>query len=103
MKSVSYKIFCSPKEEPYTVHDGKVIGSMNIVFDDDLENNEIVSKFTFSETLLKVEAWPKDHPNHVRIVHNKTREKVWHPLEDQGELLYPEIGLGKRWMRRERR
>ena len=34
---------------------------------------------------------PKDHPNHVRIVHNKTREKIWYPLEDQGELLYPEI------------
>ena len=63
VKAVRYKIFCSKIEEPGTIEDGKVIGSMDIVFDQDLKNNEIMSKFIFSETLLKVEVWPKDLPN----------------------------------------
>jgi hypothetical protein len=34
---------------------------------------------------------PDDHPNHVQIVHHKTGEAVWHPLEDRDGRFYPEI------------
>ncbi len=34
---------------------------------------------------------PENHPNHVRIFHHKTGEKIWHPLQDKGQLLYPEL------------
>jgi len=32
----------------------------------------------------------RDYPTHFRIEHNKTGAIVWHPLEDDGERLYPE-------------
>ena len=35
---------------------------------------------------------PADRPNEVRIIHNKTGEEVWQPLETKdGRKLYPEI------------
>ncbi len=34
---------------------------------------------------------PGDRPQHVRIVHHKTGEVVWHPLETEGERFYPEL------------
>ena len=34
---------------------------------------------------------PPDRPIHVRIVHHKTGEIVWHPLEAGGERFYPEL------------
>lgn len=34
---------------------------------------------------------PPERPNHVRIFHHKTGEEVWHPLEDDGDRLYPEL------------
>ncbi len=34
---------------------------------------------------------PTERPDHVRIVHHKTGEIVWHPLEAAGERFYPEI------------
>ena len=34
---------------------------------------------------------PPERPNHVRIVHHKTGEIVWHPLEASGEQFYPEL------------
>jgi len=34
---------------------------------------------------------PSDRPSHVRIVHHKTGEVVWHPLEVHGERFYPEL------------
>ena len=34
---------------------------------------------------------PLDHPNHVRIFHHKTGEKIWHPLEANGVRFYPEL------------
>jgi hypothetical protein len=34
---------------------------------------------------------PPERPKHVRIVHHKTGEVVWHPLEDVGEVFYPEL------------
>jgi hypothetical protein len=34
---------------------------------------------------------PPERPNHVRIVHHKTGEVVWHPLEAGGERFYPEL------------
>lgn len=34
---------------------------------------------------------PPGRPNHVRIVHAKTREILWLPLEDEHGLLYPEL------------
>lgn len=34
---------------------------------------------------------PPEKPHHVRIVHHKTGEVVWHPLEVSGERFYPEL------------
>jgi hypothetical protein len=34
---------------------------------------------------------PPERPTHVRIVHHKTGEVVWHPLEAGGERFYPEL------------
>ena len=34
---------------------------------------------------------PIERPHHVRIVHHKTGEIVWHPLEAGGERFYPEL------------
>lgn len=34
---------------------------------------------------------PANRPNHVRIVHHKTGEIVWHPLEADGDRFYPEL------------
>jgi hypothetical protein len=34
---------------------------------------------------------PSERPNHVRIVHNKTGEVVWLPLEQSGTLFFPEL------------
>jgi hypothetical protein len=34
---------------------------------------------------------PSDRPNHVRIVHHKTGEEVWHPLSENGQPFYPEL------------
>ena len=34
---------------------------------------------------------PIERPHHVRIVHHKTGEIVWHPLEASGERFYPEL------------
>jgi hypothetical protein len=34
---------------------------------------------------------PAERPNHVRIVHHKTGEVVWHPLVGDGERFYPEL------------
>lgn len=34
---------------------------------------------------------PPERPNHVRIVHHKTGEVVWHPLEAGNERFYPEL------------
>lgn len=34
---------------------------------------------------------PAERPTHVRIVHHKTGEIVWHPLEANGERFYPEL------------
>jgi IS5 family transposase len=34
---------------------------------------------------------PIERPRHVRIVHHKTGEVVWHPLEADGERFYPEL------------
>lgn len=34
---------------------------------------------------------PVERPNHVRIVHHKTGEVIWHPLEAEGERFYPEL------------
>ena len=34
---------------------------------------------------------PAERPRHVRIVHHKTGEVVWHPLEADGERFYPEL------------
>ena len=34
---------------------------------------------------------PAERPTHVRIVHHKTGEIVWHPLEDSAERFYPEL------------
>jgi hypothetical protein len=34
---------------------------------------------------------PPDHPTHVQIVHHKTGDIVWHPLEDAEGRFYPEI------------
>ncbi len=34
---------------------------------------------------------PPERPNHVRIIHHKTGEVVWHPLEHDGQRFYPEI------------
>ena len=33
---------------------------------------------------------PSERPNHVRIVHHKTGEIVWHPLQVGAERFYPE-------------
>jgi hypothetical protein len=34
---------------------------------------------------------PADHPFHVRVLHHKTGEIVWMPLEDEAGLLFPEL------------
>jgi IS5 family transposase len=34
---------------------------------------------------------PLEKPHHVRIVHHKTGQVVWHPLEAFGERFYPEL------------
>ena len=34
---------------------------------------------------------PSERPNHVRIVHHKTDEVVWHPLDENGQRFYPEL------------
>ncbi len=34
---------------------------------------------------------PAERPTYVRIVHHKTGEIIWHPLEAEGKLLYPEL------------
>lgn len=34
---------------------------------------------------------PPERPNHVRIVHHKTGQVVWHPLESAGECFYPDL------------
>lgn len=34
---------------------------------------------------------PAERPNHVRIFHHKTKEVVWHPLEENGQRFYPEL------------
>ena len=34
---------------------------------------------------------PTERPNHVRIVHHKTGEEVWHPLDENGQQFYPEL------------
>jgi hypothetical protein len=34
---------------------------------------------------------PAERPRHVRVVHHKTGEVVWHPLEADGERFYPEL------------
>jgi len=34
---------------------------------------------------------PSKRPNHVRIVHHKTDEVVWHPLDENGQQFYPEL------------
>jgi IS5 family transposase len=34
---------------------------------------------------------PLERPNHVRIVHHKTGEVVWHPLQAGHERFYPEL------------
>ena len=34
---------------------------------------------------------PSEKPQYVRIVHHKTSEIVWHPLEAFGERFYPEL------------
>jgi hypothetical protein len=34
---------------------------------------------------------PAERPCHVRIVHHKTGEVVWHPLEAGGERFYPDL------------
>ena len=34
---------------------------------------------------------PPEHPKHVRILHHKTGETVMLPLEDDDQLLYPEL------------
>lgn len=34
---------------------------------------------------------PAERPRHVRIVHHKTGEIIWHPLETAGERFYPEL------------
>ena len=34
---------------------------------------------------------PTERPQHVRIFHHKTGEEVWHPLEGDGEVYYPEL------------
>jgi integrase len=34
---------------------------------------------------------PADRPGHVRVLHHKTREVVWMPLEDADGPLYPEL------------
>lgn len=35
---------------------------------------------------------PKERPNAVRVVHEKTREEAWIPLlDDDGTALYPEL------------
>ena len=34
---------------------------------------------------------PSEKPNHVRIVHHKTDEVVWHPLDENGQRFYPEL------------
>ena len=37
---------------------------------------------------------PPERPDKVRIVHHKTGEVVWHPLEVAGERFYPELEQG---------
>ncbi len=34
---------------------------------------------------------PAERPSHVRVLHHKTGEVVWMPLEDAGGKLYPEL------------
>ena len=34
---------------------------------------------------------PIERPNQVRIVHHKTGEVVWHPLDENGQQFYPEL------------
>jgi integrase len=34
---------------------------------------------------------PTDRPLHVRVIHQKTGESVWMPLEDRSGTLYPEL------------
>ena len=34
---------------------------------------------------------PPDRPNHVQVMHHKTGQLVWHPLEDAEGRFYPEI------------
>ena len=34
---------------------------------------------------------PTERPNHVRIVHHKTGQVIWHPLQLGGERFYPEL------------
>jgi IS5 family transposase len=34
---------------------------------------------------------PAERQNHVRIIHHKTGEIVWHPLEAEGKRFYPEL------------
>lgn len=34
---------------------------------------------------------PPERPNYVRVVHHKTSEIVWHPLQEGSERFYPEL------------
>ena len=56
VKKVVYKVFRSKIEEPTTIDDGKVIATIDIGFEADLQSNEIVSEFVFSETMIEVYA-----------------------------------------------
>ena len=61
-KGILHQLFCSTMENPKTIHDGKVIGSIDIVFDDHIEDLCIVNEFIFSETMLRSNSWSPSAP-----------------------------------------